>query len=105
MPTTPGTESLLCPTRGPARGLAAPRVFAAAACYPCRWHARLYPTLTVVDAVRVLTATGPASGDLNDGEGVDTAPASAGIPCVRAGYGSGLGAVGPDTVDVRAVRA
>ena len=81
------------------------------------------PTLTVVDAVRVLTANGPTGGDLNDVEALDTVVASpdivaadayaatlfglsgADIPYVRAAYDMGLGEMDLDRVDVRRVRA
>ena len=81
------------------------------------------PTLTVVDAVRVLTANGPTGGDLNDVERLDTVVASADIvaadsyaatlfdltgadiPYVQAAYDMGLGEMDLEKVDVRAVRA
>ena len=81
------------------------------------------PTLTVVDAVRVLTANGPTGGDLNDVERLDTVLASvdivaadsyaatlfdlsgADIPYVQAAYDMGLGEMDLDKVDVRAVKA
>jgi hypothetical protein len=71
------------------------------------------PTLTVVDAVRVLTANGPTGGDLNDVERLDTVLAStdivaadayaatlidltgADIPGVQAAYDMGHGRDGP----------
>lgn len=81
------------------------------------------PTLTVVDAVRVLTANGPTGGDLGDVESLDTVVASPDIvaadayaatlfdlsgddiPYVRAAYDMGLGEMDLDRVDVRRVRA
>ncbi len=81
------------------------------------------PTLTVVDAVRVLTANGPTGGDLNDVETFDTVVASADIvaadafaatlfdlsgadiPYVQAAYDMGLGEMDLDRVDIRRVRA
>ena len=81
------------------------------------------PTLTVVDAVRVLTANGPTGGDLNDVERLDTVLASADIvaadayaatlfdltgadiPYVQAAYDMGLGEMDLDKVAVRAVKA
>ena len=80
------------------------------------------PTLTVVDAVRVLTANGPTGGDLNDVEKLDTVVAGADIvaadsyaatlfdlrgedvPYVRAAAAMGLGEIDLDRVDVRRVR-
>ena len=80
------------------------------------------PTLTVVDAVRVLTANGPTGGDLADVERLDTVLASvdivaadsyaatlfdltgADIPYVKAAYNMGLGEMDLDKVDVRKVR-
>ncbi len=80
------------------------------------------PTLTVVDAVRVLTANGPTGGDLADVERLDTVLASADIvaadsfaatlfdlagadiPYVQAAYDMGLGEMDLDRVDVRTVR-
>jgi len=77
------------------------------------------PTLTVVDAVRVLTANGPTGGDLNDVERLDTVLASADIvaadayaatlfglagadvPYVQAAYDMGLGEMDLDRVAVR----
>ena len=81
------------------------------------------PSLTVVDAVRVLTANGPTGGDLNDVERLDTVLASADIvaadayaatlfdltgadiPYVQAAYDMGLGEMDLDKVAVRAVKA
>ena len=81
------------------------------------------PSLTVVDAVRVLTANGPTGGDLNDVERLDTVIASpdivaadsygatlfdltgADIPYVQAAYDMGLGEMDLERVDVRRVRA
>ena len=81
------------------------------------------PTLTVVDAVRVLTANGPTGGDLNDVERLDTVLASADIvaadayaatlfdltgadiPYVQAAYDMGLGEMDLEKVEVRAVKA
>ncbi|MCX6363116.1 MAG: DUF362 domain-containing protein [Actinobacteria bacterium] len=81
------------------------------------------PTLTVVDAVRVLTANGPTGGDLNDVEKLDTVIASpdivaadsfaatlfdlsgGDIPYVQAAYDMGLGEMDLDKVDVRRVSA
>jgi uncharacterized protein (DUF362 family) len=80
------------------------------------------PTLTVVDAVRVLTANGPTGGDLNDVEKLDTVVAGADIvaadsyaatlfglsgediPYVRAAAAMGLGEIDLDRVEVRRVR-
>ena len=77
------------------------------------------PTLTVVDAVRVLTANGPTGGDLNDVEKLDTVIVSpdivaadsyaatlfdltgADIPYVQAAYDMGLGEMDLDKVEVR----
>jgi uncharacterized protein (DUF362 family) len=81
------------------------------------------PTLTVVDAVRILTANGPTGGDLGDVEKLDTVIASpdivaadsfaatlfdlggADIPYVQAAYDMGLGEMDLDKVDVRRVSA
>ncbi len=81
------------------------------------------PTLTVIDAVRILTANGPTGGDLNDVEKLDTVIASpdivaadsfaatlfdlsgADIPYVQAAYDMGLGEMDLDKVDVRRVSA
>lgn len=81
------------------------------------------PTLTVVDAVRVLTANGPTGGDLDDVERLDTVLASADIvaadayaatlfgltgadiPYVQAAYDMGLGEMDLEKVRVRAVKA
>ncbi len=80
------------------------------------------PSLTVVDAVRVLTANGPTGGDLNDVERLDTVIASADIvaadayaatlfdltgadiPYVQAAYDMGLGEMDLEKVAVRRVR-
>jgi len=80
------------------------------------------PTLTVVDAVRVLTANGPTGGDLNDVERLDTVVAGADIvaadsyaatlfdlrgediPYVRAAAAMGLGEMDLDKVEVRRAR-
>ena len=80
------------------------------------------PTLTVVDAVRVLTANGPTGGDLNDVEKLDTVIAGTDvvaadsyaatlfdldggdIPYVRAAAAMGLGEIDLERVDVRRVR-
>jgi uncharacterized protein (DUF362 family) len=81
------------------------------------------PTLTVVDAVRVLTANGPTGGDLNDVERLDTVIAGpdlvaadafaatlfdlsgADIPYVTAAYDMGLGEMDLEKVDIRRVQA
>ena len=81
------------------------------------------PTLTVVDAVRMLTANGPTGGDLDDVERLDTVLASADIvaadayaatlfdltgadiPYVQAAYDMGLGEMDLEKVEVRAVKA
>jgi uncharacterized protein (DUF362 family) len=81
------------------------------------------PTLTVVDAVRVLTANGPTGGDLNDVEKLDTVIASPDIvaadsyaatlfglggddiPYVRAAAAMGLGEIDLEKVDIRRARA
>ena len=81
------------------------------------------PTLTVVDAVRILTANGPTGGDLNDVEKLDTVIASpdivaadafaatlfdlsgADIPYVQAAYDMGLGEMDLDKLDLRRVSA
>ncbi|MEI6450378.1 MAG: DUF362 domain-containing protein [Actinomycetes bacterium] len=81
------------------------------------------PTLTVIDAVRILTANGPTGGDLNDVEKLDTVIASpdivaadsfaatlfdlsgADIPYVQAAYDMGLGEMDLDKVDIRRVSA
>ena len=81
------------------------------------------PTLTVVDAVRVLTANGPTGGDLNDVERLDTVLAStdivaadayaatlfdltgADIPYVQAAYDMGLGEMDLERVTLRKVTA
>ena len=78
--------------------------------------------LTVVDAVRVLTANGPTGGDLNDVERLDTVLASADIvaaaayaaplfdltgadiPYVQAEHDMGLGEMDLEKVKVRKVR-
>jgi len=80
------------------------------------------PTLTVVDAIRVLTANGPTGGDLADVERLDTVLASADIvaadsyaatlfdltgadiPYVQAEYDMGLGEMDLDKVHIRTVR-
>jgi len=80
------------------------------------------PTLTVVDAVRVLTANGPTGGDLADVEKLDTVIAGADIvaadsyaatlfdltgediPYVRAAAAMGLGEMDLDGVQIRRVR-
>ena len=80
------------------------------------------PTLTVVDAVRVLTANGPTGGDLNDVERLDTVLASTDIvaadayaatlfdlggpdiPYVQAAYDMGLGEMDLERVRVRNVK-
>jgi uncharacterized protein (DUF362 family) len=80
------------------------------------------PTLTVVDAIRVLTANGPTGGDLNDVEKLDTVIAGADIvaadsyaatlfdlsgediPYVRAAASMGLGELDLERVLVRDVR-
>jgi len=79
------------------------------------------PTLTVVDAYRVLTANGPTGGDLNDVEKLDTVIASPDIvaadsyaatlfdltggdvPYVQAAYDMGLGEMDLEKVDIRRV--
>ncbi len=81
------------------------------------------PTLTVVDAVRILVANGPTGGDLGDVERRDTVIASpdivaadsyaatlfglegGDIPYVRAAYDMGLGEMDLERVDVRSVTA
>jgi uncharacterized protein (DUF362 family) len=80
------------------------------------------PTLTVVDAVRILTANGPTGGDLNDVERLDTVLASSDIvaadsyaatlfdltatdvPYVPAEHAMGLGEMDLDKVEIRKVR-
>ncbi len=80
------------------------------------------PTLTVVDAVRILTANGPTGGDLDDVERLDTVIAGTDavaadsyaatlfgldggdVPYVRAAAQMGLGEIDLDGVDVRRVR-
>ena len=80
------------------------------------------PTLTVVDAYRVLTANGPTGGDLNDVEKLETVLASADmvaadacaatlmgltgadIPYVSAAAAMGLGEIDLEKVDVRSAR-
>ena len=80
------------------------------------------PTLTVVDAVRVLTANGPTGGDLNDVERLDTVIAGPDIvaadshaatlfdlrgediPYIRAAAAMGLGEMDLDKVEVRRTR-
>ena len=80
------------------------------------------PTLTVVDAYRVLTANGPTGGDLNDVEKLETVLASADvvaadayaatlmgftgadIPYVSAAAAMGLGEIDLEKVDVRDAR-
>jgi len=77
------------------------------------------PTLTVIDAVRVLRANGPTGGDLGDVERLDTVVASpdivaadsyaatlfdltgADVPYVAAAYEMGLGQMDLERVDVR----
>ena len=81
------------------------------------------PTLTVVDAVRVLTANGPTGGNLDDVERLDTVVASADIvaadayaatlfeltgadiPYVQAAYDMGLGEMDLERVVVRRATA
>jgi uncharacterized protein (DUF362 family) len=81
------------------------------------------PTLTVVDAYRVLTANGPTGGDLNDVEKLDTVIASTDIvaadsyaatlfgltggdvPYVSAAAAMGLGEMDLEKVDIRKVSA
>jgi len=81
------------------------------------------PTLTVVDAMRILVANGPTGGDLGDVERRDTVIASpdivaadsyaatlfglqgGDIPYVRAAYEMGLGEMDLERVDVRTVTA
>jgi len=81
------------------------------------------PTLTVIDAYRVLTANGPTGGDLSDVEKLDTVIASpdivaadsfaatlfdlsgSDIPYVQAAYDMGLGEMDLSKVDVRRVSA
>lgn len=81
------------------------------------------PTLTVVDAVRILVANGPTGGDLGDVERRDTVIASpdivaadsyaatlfglegGDIPYVRAAYEMGLGEIDLERVDVSRVTA
>jgi uncharacterized protein (DUF362 family) len=81
------------------------------------------PTLTVVDAVRILVAHGPTGGSLNDVERADTVIAShdtvaadaraatlfgltgADVPYVRIAAEMGLGTIDLETVDVQEVSA
>lgn len=81
------------------------------------------PTLTVIDAFRVLTANGPTGGDLNDVERLETLIASpdivaadsyaatlfdltgADVPYVQAAYEMGLGEMDLDRVDIRRASA
>jgi len=81
------------------------------------------PTLTVIDAFRVLTANGPTGGDLNDVEKLETVIASpdivaadsyaatlfdltgSDVPYVQAAYEMGLGEMELDKVDVRRASA
>ncbi len=81
------------------------------------------PTLTVIDAYRILTANGPTGGDLNDVEKLDTVIAStdivaadsyaatlfglggADVPYVRAAAAMGLGEMDLEKVDIRKVSA
>jgi uncharacterized protein (DUF362 family) len=80
------------------------------------------PTLTVVDAVRVLTANGPTGGDLNDVERLDTVVASADVLAADAyaatlmdlepsdvtylppAHAMGLGEIDLDKIEVRRAR-
>lgn len=80
------------------------------------------PTLTVIDAYRVLTANGPTGGDLNDVEKLETVVASADmvaadayaatllgftaadIPYVTAAAAMGLGEIDLERVDIRTER-
>ncbi len=81
------------------------------------------PTLTVVDAMRILVANGPTGGDLGDVERRDTVIASpdivaadsfaatlfglegGDIPYVRAAYDMGLGEMDLERIEIREVRA
>ena len=57
----------------------------------------LHPQLTVVDAVRILTANGPSGGNLNDVQKLDTILASADIVAVDS-YATTLFGMQPDEI-------
>jgi uncharacterized protein (DUF362 family) len=58
---------------------------------------QLHPTLTVVDAVRILMNNGPTGGDLNDVKRLDTLIASADIVAADS-YAATLFGLQPDTI-------
>lgn len=63
---------------------------------------RVMPTLTIIDAVRILVANGPTGGDLNDVRKLDTVIASMDIVAADS-YATGLFGLKPD--DISAIRA
>jgi uncharacterized protein (DUF362 family) len=60
------------------------------------------PTLTVVDAVRILTTHGPTGGSLNDVQQTDTVIASHDLVAADAWAATLFGLTGPDISYVRA---
>ncbi|MCJ7677317.1 MAG: DUF362 domain-containing protein, partial [Anaerolineales bacterium] len=59
---------------------------------------RIRPTLTVIDAVRILTANGPTGGNLDDVKKLDTVIASPDIVAADA-YASTLFGLQPSDLD------
>lgn len=60
-------------------------------------NSRMRPTLTVIDAVRVLMANGPTGGNLNDVQKMDTLIASADVVAADA-YATSLFGMQPDDI-------
>ncbi len=58
---------------------------------------RVRPTLTMIDAIRILTANGPTGGDLNDVRKLDTVIAGTDIVAVDS-YATSLFGLRPDDV-------
>ncbi|MFA5078824.1 MAG: DUF362 domain-containing protein [Dehalococcoidia bacterium] len=58
---------------------------------------RIRPTLTIIDAIRILTANGPTGGDLNDVKKLDTVIAGTDIVAVDS-YATSLFGLRPDDV-------
>jgi len=58
---------------------------------------RIRPTLTIVDAIRILTANGPTGGDLNDVRKLDTVIAGSDIVAVDS-YATSLFGLKPDDI-------